>query len=117
MTNASAQERAVATLGFWIEERAGMPILEYKTGGWHPANPNEVAMWNALLAALTPAEPIHTIGFMESGEVSLTDEEIGRLRTFISLAGDELEGDDEAMATFAKMRAALGIEEPSHDQR
>lgn len=35
-------------LGFTIEDRGSVMVLQYNSGGCHPANDNEIAMWNLI---------------------------------------------------------------------
>ena len=48
------------TLGFTIENRAGIDVLVWKDGGCQPATSAEVAMWKSLAAAQQPVarEPL-----------------------------------------------------------
>ena len=48
------------TLGFTIENRAGIDVLVWKDGGCRPATSAEVAMWKALAAVQQPVvrEPL-----------------------------------------------------------
>ena len=45
------------TLGFAIENRAGIDVLVWKDGGCRPATSAEVAMWKALAAVQQPVAP------------------------------------------------------------
>ena len=49
-----------ATLGFTIENRAGIDVLVWEAGGCQPATSAEVAMWKALSAVQQPVvrEPL-----------------------------------------------------------
>ena len=49
-----------ATLGFTIENRAGIDVLVWEAGGCQPATSAEIAMWKALSAAPQPVarEPL-----------------------------------------------------------
>lgn len=68
----------------------------------------------AIKHGLTDGLPIQTLRNIKSlptpageGEKSEFEAAVDRLRTYISLAGDELEGGDVAMATFERMRRPL----------
>lgn len=49
-----------ATLGFTIENRAGIDVLVWEAGGCQPATSAEIAMWKALSAVQQPVarEPL-----------------------------------------------------------